>query len=88
MVDFFSYYLDGDNDGVGTSYTVTISRCSEAWSGPDYCYLTSGGAQLCWSLVDGDCDDSDRRVGLEADERCNNGIDDDCDGRTDEPPCQ
>lgn len=63
------YYFDGDRDGFGQSGT---GRCLCGPSG----YYTA--------LVDGDCDDNEPLVGAGSVEVCN-GLDDDCNGLTDEP---
>ncbi len=61
-------YLDADGDGYGVD-TVTNAVC---------------GTQTGWAEAGGDCDDLDATVNPGAAEICNAGIDDDCDGLTDD----
>ncbi len=67
-VDAPAWYEDSDGDSYGTNATATYG-CASPGSG----YQTSGD----------DCDDTDVAVHPDADEMCN-GVDDDCDGRTDD----
>ncbi len=62
------YYLDEDGDGVGTT---SDSRC------------LCGPASPYSAKTAGDCDDQTPTVGPGAQERCD-GVDNDCDGDTDE----
>jgi hypothetical protein len=65
-----TWYLDGDNDGYAVSTTEAI--CSP------------GAGYTNAVLPLGDCNDADGAVNPGATEICSNGIDDDCDGFTDE----
>ena len=65
------YYYDGDQDGYGGD-------------AQDFRY-TSTPVPPYTAPVVGDCDDGDPDIHPNADEYCN-GIDDDCDGATDEDP--
>lgn len=62
-------FLDRDGDGFGGEKTVFDYDCSD-------------GAPTGYSKKGGDCNDSNRYVNPKADEVCN-GIDDNCDGKTD-----
>lgn len=59
------WYWDGDGDGVGDS-AETLSACDQP-----------GG----YASESGDCDDSDAEISPHLEERCANGVDEDCDGR-------
>lgn len=65
-LDQSNWYFDGDGDGYG--------------AGPADLACWSPGEQ--WVLEGGDCDDTDPRVNVDADEVCD-GIDNDCDGEID-----
>ena len=66
-------YADGDGDGFGD-----INAPPES-----YCVLLPG-----YSLNNGDCEDNNIAINPNATEICNDGIDNDCDGGTDDtPPC-
>jgi len=67
-IDATTWYADGDSDGAGDA-AQSIAAC-QAPTG----YVDNAG----------DCDDSTSAVGPEVDEICRNGVDDDCDGSTDE----
>ena len=60
-------FLDADQDGFGTGALVEVD-CLELGAG--------------FSLIAGDCDDSDATVSPSADEVCD-GVDNDCDGQAD-----
>ena len=62
------WYGDADGDGFGLD-SVVLARCAQP---PDY------------STVFGDCNDFDGAVNPGAPELCNAGIDDDCDGASDD----
>jgi len=64
-----TYYLDNDNDGYGTS-------------GSGRCLCAPSGGYT--STQDGDCNDSEAAVNPGASEDCDDGIDNDCDGKQDE----
>jgi hypothetical protein len=66
-----TYYLDTDNDSWGDSSKTTV-----ALSRPEG-YDSSGG----------DCNDADPAVNPGVTEKCSNGIDDNCNGSTDEAGC-
>jgi hypothetical protein len=68
-VEICTWYADEDGDGWGHSFTHQEAPCELAPEG--------------WVAVDGDCDDGDPAINPDADELCN-GVDDDCDNRTDE----
>jgi len=63
-----TWYADTDGDGFGASTSGSTTACDEP----------SG-----YRATDDDCDDGDAAVSPDADERCD-GIDNDCDGSTDE----
>ena len=65
-----NHYYDNDGDGFG----ILLARCL---CGPD-------PQTKFTALVAGDCNDNDASVNPGANEKCN-GMDDDCDGQTDEP---
>ncbi len=65
-----SYFPDEDGDGYGSDADA-FQSCT-ALSG----YLTAGG----------DCDDADPAINPDADDICDDGVDNDCDGRPD-PGC-
>jgi len=67
-IQIYSWYLDSDGDGFGDG-TPTL-QCEPP--GPDY------------TLVDGDCDDADAAISPDAEEICDNGIDDNCNGLIDD----
>ena len=67
-----TFYYDGDGDGYGTA---------------DFQCLCVKQGYYRAQLPD-DCDDTASSVHPEADEVCQNGKDDDCDGETDEEDCQ
>jgi hypothetical protein len=74
--DHFTYYADADGDGFGLSSDTVVTCDSLAPSG--------------YTAVAGDCNDSNASINPSASEICNNGVDDDCDGQTDEnclPTC-
>ena len=54
-----------------------------AYGGPDACGWCTDNDGDGVSVCDGDCDDEDPLVHPEAEEVCDNGIDDDCDGLVD-----
>ncbi|MFA9220135.1 MAG: beta strand repeat-containing protein, partial [Sediminibacterium sp.] len=62
------YYVDADGDGYGTSATANF--CSAPVSG--------------YSLVTGDCNDSQFAINPGASEDCFNAVDDNCDGNINE----
>lgn len=62
-----TFYSDGDNDGYGVT-EITLLSCAAALSG--------------YSLLDGDCDDTNAAINYDGNEVIN-GIDDDCDGEVD-----
>ncbi|RMH74418.1 MAG: hypothetical protein D6683_12755, partial [Actinomyces sp.] len=64
-----TWYLDDDGDGFGDE-TTTIVTCTP----PDG-----------YVLVGGDCDDGDPAVNPDAEEVCNDGIDNDCTASGDDP---
>jgi hypothetical protein len=64
-----TYYRDADNDGFGTSGNIITSQDSTP--------------PLGYAANDGDCIDTDNDIHPGATEQCN-GVDDDCDGATDE----
>ena len=64
-----TYYADGDGDGYGDS-SRPLTSCTGTPDG----YVTNNT----------DCDDANKLVNPNAVEICGNGIDDDCDGFTDE----
>ncbi|MFY0538625.1 MopE-related protein [Nannocystis pusilla] len=63
-----SWYPDGDGDGFGAEEPVTVA-----------CEAPPGAVDVA-----GDCDDTWFEVNPGADELCNRGVDDDCDGLVDE----
>jgi len=65
---FVTYYADADGDTYGAT-SGSVSTCN--------------GAPLGFVAIDGDCDDANPAINPGAAEVCN-GIDDDCDGSTDE----
>lgn len=62
------WYLDGDGDGFGAGEPAGVA-----------CEPPPGAV-----LVAGDCDDTAIAINPDADELCNAGVDDDCDGLVDE----
>jgi len=64
-----TYYRDLDGDGYGNSSSGTIHAC---------------GATAGYVSDNSDCNDSNASVHPEAAEVCGNGIDDNCNGQTDE----
>ena len=66
--DTSTWYYDGDSDGYGLDGT-TLEACDQP-SG----YAGEGG----------DCDDGDAAIYPEAEEVCDDGVDDDCDGAADD----
>ncbi len=66
-----TYYRDNDGDGFGSVTSGKLDTC--AASPPD------GYAQEM-----GDCNDTDSAIHPDAEEVCDNGIDNDCDGRADD----
>ncbi len=64
-----SYYVDADGDGFGSSSTSI--RCSAV-------------APIGFSSQTGDCNDNNSSIYPTATEICGNGIDDNCNGQTDE----
>jgi len=65
-----NYYPDADSDGYGSSTAVAISSCTNPGSG----YVTNNS----------DCDEGNPGINPNATEICSNGIDDNCNGQTDE----
>ena len=63
----YSSWVDGDGDGYGDPEAPKVETCDE-----------QGRVVLA-----ADCDDADPGIHAFAAEDCNNGVDDDCDGRTD-----
>jgi hypothetical protein len=63
-----SWWVDADGDGWGDADTTPVASCSAPAGAVDQ---------------GGDCDDADRSVHPDATEACN-GVDDDCDGTTDQ----
>ena len=70
VIDGGPWYDDADGDGYGDDATAVL-------------LCDAPGAE--WLLVGGDCDDDSAAVFPGADELCN-GVDDDCDGATDNDP--
>jgi hypothetical protein len=68
-IDALELYADADGDGFGDEATATRA-CA---------------APLGWVEQAGDCDDSDAEVQPEQPERCDDGLDNDCDGNVDDP---
>jgi hypothetical protein len=66
-----SWYRDADGDTYGSA-SYTVVACAQPNG-----YISNRT----------DCNDSNSSVQPSADETCLNGIDDDCDGATDEAPC-
>ncbi len=66
-VDASTWYLDGDGDGYGVPDSTWVS-----------CELPEG-----YAATDDDCDDAVFEVNPGANEVCNDGVDDDCDGYAD-----
>ena len=64
-----TYYRDLDGDGYGNSSSGTIQAC---------------GTTAGYSSNNSDCNDNNASVNPEAAEVCGNGIDDNCNGQTDE----
>ncbi len=64
-----NYYVDADGDGAGSSTTES---------------LCSATAPAGYSSTTGDCNDNNSSIKPSASEVCGNGIDDNCDGNTDE----
>jgi len=64
-----NYFVDADGDGVGSS--TTESLCSST-------------APAGYSSTTGDCNDNNADINPGVAEICGNGIDDNCDGNTDE----
>ncbi len=66
-------YEDVDGDGYGDDSTETLA--CDVWSG--------------WGLVAGDCEPSNNAISPAADEVCDDGVDQDCDGDVDcdDPNC-
>ena len=64
-----TYYKDADEDGAGVVFD------QQCMCGPEGQYTAT---------LKGDCDDEDELIGPTIDELCNDGTDDDCDGKTDE----
>jgi Protein metal binding site. len=64
-----TYYRDLDGDGFGNSSSGTIQAC---------------GATVGYVSNNSDCNDNNAAVYPGAAEVCGNGIDDDCNGQTDE----
>jgi len=58
-------YVDADGDGYGDDSAAATAACS----------LLSG-----YSLVQGDCDDTADTISPDAEEICDNGVDENCDG--------
>jgi len=67
--DAVAFYADDDEDGFGDALDV-------AWE----CALPGGYAE-----ISGDCDDGDEGVNPDAEEICDDGVDQDCDGEA--PAC-
>lgn len=66
-----TFYFDGDGDGYGDD-TKTVNACT-----PPAGYIATGG----------DCNDSNALINPAAEEICSDGLDNNCDGQTDEPAC-
>ncbi|MEN0062894.1 MAG: putative metal-binding motif-containing protein [Myxococcota bacterium] len=66
--DVITQYLDADADGFGVE-SVTVTACP---------------AEPGYAPVPGDCNDKDASIAPDQPDRCNDGIDDDCDPKTDE----
>ena len=65
------YWPDKDGDGFGAGFAVTTCKPPSSGQHP---YVTN----------DRDCDDSDPSIHPKASEKCGDGKDNDCDGKTDE----
>lgn len=70
------YYYDGDRDGYGTA-----SRPSKCLCGPEY-------SSRYTSLNSNDCDDTNAEINPARPEICGDGIDNNCNGQTDEDNAQ
>ena len=68
-LDFQIYFFDGDGDGVGGTVGATGAVCESPGLG--------------YTPVGGDCDDTNGQIHPNAQERCGNGIDDNCNGLVD-----
>ncbi len=73
---------DNDCDGTADEGTSAYDDDGDCFCETGPC--TGGADRTCTSLSDGDCDDAAAAVNPAASERCD-GIDNDCDGVTDEP---
>jgi uncharacterized protein (TIGR03382 family) len=71
--------LDGDGDGLDDFE----GDCDDGDASLNLLDADSDGHSSC----DGDCDDDDASVHPDAEERCDDGLDNDCDGAVDEPDC-
>jgi len=71
-----NYYYDGDGDGFGVG------------NRPARCLCWPDSAAKYTSQSNTDCNDNDRQVNPSRLEQCGDGIDNDCDGLTDEPGAQ
>ena len=67
----YSYCADNDGDGFGSDVDIAAYRCEDD--------PTLGYPETC-----DDCDDGDPSAGAPSQEDCGDGIDNDCDGNTDE----
>ena len=66
----FTFYEDQDLDGYGSSVEVSAETCAPPAAA---------------AYQDGDCDDGDHRISPDAEEICDDDVDDDCDGAA--PQC-
>ncbi len=68
--------------------SCTIDRCIEETASCEHTQRDADGdGDPVWNCEGGDCDDTDPKISSTAQERCNNGKDDDCDGELDEADC-